>query len=373
VLHASKVQLDAASTLRIEAAGVNPGSGHDQLHVVNGVILGGAKLEFLPSFNSSVEAGFLIVKNDANTPTGLFGNLAEGGILFVNQVKYRITYVGGNGHDVVITHANTPPSLNSLALSTPVQEGTSASFTGNIVDPDALDDFTLSVNWGDGTPTQVVSLPAGTKSFNLSHLYTDDNPSGTPSDSYTVNYSLNDPSQAGSFGNLNVVVANVAPVVTFGGTDTVAAGTPYTRSGVFVDSGADTWSGRVDYGDGTGFHVLALNPDKSFTVQHTFDTPGTYQVVVAVADDDLGSATGILTLTVTEADTPPSLQIVPRPGNRVTVSWPAPSTGWVLQAADDLSQPNWTTLLDVPAQNGANLEVTLLASGPQRFFRLLKP
>ncbi len=73
---------------------------------------------------------------------------------------------------------------------------------------------------------------------------------------------------------------------------TIAPGTTVSRIGSFADPGADTWSATVDYGDGSGPHPLALNPDKTFALGHTYSSPGSFAVTVWVADKDGAVGTG---------------------------------------------------------------------------------
>ena len=61
-----------------------------------------------------------------------------------------------------------------------------------------------------------------------------------------------------------------------------------STGGSFADPGADTWTGTVNYGDGTGDQPLALNPDKTFNTGHTYGHAGDYTVTVTVSDDDSG-------------------------------------------------------------------------------------
>lgn len=56
-------------------------------------------------------------------------------------------------------------------------------------------------------------------------------------------------------------------------------------SGSFSDpDDGDSWTGRVDYGDGAGTETLALASDKTFRLAHRYRTPGDYQVTVRIAD-----------------------------------------------------------------------------------------
>jgi autotransporter-associated beta strand protein len=79
-------------------------------------------------------------------------------------------------------------------------------------------------------------------------------------------------------------VDNVAPIVNVSGNAAVNQSALFARSGSFIDPGADTWVAQVDYGAGDGFQPLALNPNKTFTLSHTYATPNTYQVTVRVTD-----------------------------------------------------------------------------------------
>jgi hypothetical protein len=57
-------------------------------------------------------------------------------------------------------------------------------------------------------------------------------------------------------------------------------------------------------------------------------------------------------------------------GDKVIISWPAPSTGWRLQESPD---PNFTRWRDVPAlpkQVGDRMQVILNQQGPREFYRL---
>src|SRR5262249_61601948 len=96
-----------------------------------------------------------------------------------------------------------------------------------------------------------------------------------------------------------ITVNNVAPTVTAPGDAELPEGDALTGSGSFTDPGADTWMATVDYGDGFGPQPLALNPDKSFDLDHAYADNGTYTVTVVVTDKDGDSGTASFTLTVT--------------------------------------------------------------------------
>lgn len=106
--------------------------------------------------------------------------------------------------------------------------------------------------------------------------------------SYTVRLRVSD-GQASDIATAQVAVANVAPDPSPFAGGTIMRGETYTSSGSFTDPGADLWTATVNYGDGTGTQPLVLNPDKTFSLSHTYATAGTFTVTVVVSDDDGGS------------------------------------------------------------------------------------
>ena len=82
---------------------------------------------------------------------------------------------------------------------------------------------------------------------------------------------------------------NTAPVVAAGANSSASPGVPFTRDGSFIDDDAgQTWSATVNYGDGPP-SSLALRPDKTFTLAHTYASLGVFRVEVAVSDDAGGT------------------------------------------------------------------------------------
>src|SRR5262249_30085276 len=69
----------------------------------------------------------------------------------------------------------------------------------------------------------------------------------------------------------------------------------------------------------------------------------------------------------------PALTITPIDSTQADVSWPFPSTGYLLEFKTDLNAPTWdlATELDVP--DGSFHHVTVNTSSGVRFFRLEKP
>ena len=94
---------------------------------------------------------------------------------------------------------------------------------------------------------------------------------------------------------LSVTVINTAPTVDAGIDETLNEGGTVSRTGSFADPDTNAWTATVNYGDSSGTQVLALNPDKTFSVSHVYADNGAYTVTVSVSD---GTATGTDTIAV---------------------------------------------------------------------------
>jgi PKD domain len=69
-----------------------------------------------------------------------------------------------------IVVANVPPSLTTLAVTSPIRLGGMADLSLTFSDPGRLDTFHLTVNWGDHSVTSAF-LGVGTRTFTSSHLF----------------------------------------------------------------------------------------------------------------------------------------------------------------------------------------------------------
>ena len=85
-------------------------------------------------------------------------------------------------------------------------------------------------------------------------------------------------------GIVSIVSLNQPPVVDAGPDETVNEEQLLRRVGSFVDNDIDdSWFATVDYGDGSGTQTLELT-GKMFTLRHTYDNDGVFQVTVTVTD-----------------------------------------------------------------------------------------
>ena len=169
-----------------------------------------------------------------------------------------------------------------------LNEGVALSRVANFTDQDASTSWTATVNYGDGSATAPLALAAN-KTFTLQHLF-------APG-SYVVSVTVTDDAGATGSGSFRVTVSNVPPTVNLGGTVDLTFDSTLKQSGTFSDPGTTGFWATVNYGDGTGGRALALS-GKSFLLDHTYNTAGTYTVTVSVTDGYNATGSGTLTVNV---------------------------------------------------------------------------
>jgi Ca2+-binding RTX toxin-like protein len=186
-----------------------------------------------------------------------------------------------------------------------VNEGGSFTLTGSFTDPGSQDAHTVTVNWGPGLGTSTVTLPVGQRTFSLpAPAILDDNPTGTPSDTYAISITVAD-DDGGASGPIGatLTVNNVAPVIAAvtgpnAGVQgawaafTGVRGQPLQFGGSFTDVGTlDTHAATIDWGDGTSSPATVNPATRTFSAQHIYTTQGNYIATVRVTDNDTGTAT----------------------------------------------------------------------------------
>lgn len=149
---ASAATLDGDLSIAIN--GNSPDSGYTQLHVAGAVNLNGAHLALNGSYMPQNLDSLVIVSNDGNDAViGNFNGLDEGSTFEFNGRVLQISYVGGDGNDVVLTEVNQAPAANDAALS--VTENLAAVGTLTATD---LDSATLTYAIVTNPAHGVVSL-----------------------------------------------------------------------------------------------------------------------------------------------------------------------------------------------------------------------
>jgi hypothetical protein len=129
-------------------------------------------------------------------------------------------------------------------------------------------------------------------------------------------------------------------------------------------------------GNGDGTFQTAVNFDAKlgprFVAVGDFNGDGKPDLAV-VADLAPGVLSGgVMVLLNTCVSAGPSLAIS-LSNATLTLSWPFPSTGFVLESTPSLSPPNWQPAVETPLTNNSLLEVMVPVNPGSRYFRLHKP
>jgi hypothetical protein len=206
---------------------------------------------------------------------------------------------GGSAHaGATVTVQDAGPSGTSLVLNhSTIDEGGTVALSGSFADPGLLDAHAVTIDWGDGSTSDTVSLAAGARAFTGSHRYLDNRPGNAP---YTITVHVVDSTDGGSDqATTQVTVLNVLPTPTITGAPaTSPEGTALTLGSTVSDPGPlDTvytyaWTVTKDgkpFATGTGT-ALTFTPDDD----------GTYVATLTVTDRDGGVGTTSRTIAVTD-------------------------------------------------------------------------
>ena len=178
---------------------------------------------------------------------------------------------------------NLPPVI-VLDRVSQIDENSTATLTGRIIDPGTRDTFTLRVNWGDprSPHNQIVrSYPAnasGTQSFTLTHQYLDDMPGSTGIDQYTIRAVVIDDDQDQDVAETTVRVSNVAPSLLLDPVIGIGPGSLVTLTGTITDPGTlDTFTLLINWGDPLSPHnptahtfSSSVHGTQGFTLSHQY-------------------------------------------------------------------------------------------------------
>lgn len=109
-LRADDVRMEAATFFDVEINGATPGTGYDQLQLDGVVTISDAVLRLTRSYLPTETDRFTIIDNRGQDEVfGTFLNLPEGAVLTNGGVRFEITYLGGDGNDVVLRRLVPPP------------------------------------------------------------------------------------------------------------------------------------------------------------------------------------------------------------------------------------------------------------------------
>jgi PKD repeat protein len=173
--------------------------------------------------------------------------------------------------DAVDVALNSAPTASAGGPYS-VDEGSSVRLNGSGIDPEG---GPLTFLWAPSTRLDDPSLAQPTYS--------------APDDAVeTLTLTVKDAHGLTGSAHTVVTVKNVAPVLAPGGEADLPAGSLLFRTVAFTDPGTDSWSGTVDFGDGSPRQTL-LVPSRALILSHMYATPGVFTVHMSVSDDDGGT------------------------------------------------------------------------------------
>jgi hypothetical protein len=164
-----------------------------------------------------------------------------------------------------------------------IPEGSEFLSSGYLADDTGM--YTASVDYGDGTGSQPLSLNEG-NTFDLLHHYCDNG-------IYTVVVTAYVGEDVWGSDSAIVTVMNVPPTIeSLSGppTDPLPLGTAIVLNGAFSDPGClDTHTASIDWGDGET--TTSNLPIGTYLVSssHTYSSAGVYLITLTITDKDGGS------------------------------------------------------------------------------------
>jgi autotransporter-associated beta strand protein len=161
-LTTSSMVLDSSSHFNIDLGGTAASGNYDRVKVSGQIDLGNATLHLTQSAMAQTNDEFMIVENTGALPTdGAFAGYNEGDLVSLNSSQvFKITYVGGDGNDVVLIQQRVPkgPTLGPIS-----QNGGQIEVTGNgipkwVYTVEATEDLGNANSWQSiGTATADVN------------------------------------------------------------------------------------------------------------------------------------------------------------------------------------------------------------------------
>ena len=269
---------------------------------------------------------------------------------------------------ISVNPINDPPDADDLTTSTPEDTPLNDVLTAVDADGDALT-FSLGT-----PPTNGIVTVNQDGSFTYTPA---ENFSGI--DSFTVIVSDGNDGSDTATVTVDVLTANDNPVVTAGTDQTVDLNTPVVVNATYTDEDADdTHTATIDWGDGSPVEDVPAE-DGSVSGTHTYTASGNFTVTITVADNNGGSGSDTLIVSVnaptftptatstsdpsaTPTATPSALPAegTPTPASTPDAAPPPPAP----LAADANADPESIVRVGVP--NGMNTDVyvrTIVANG----------
>ncbi|HET6576701.1 MAG TPA: PKD domain-containing protein [Gemmatimonadales bacterium] len=212
-----------------------------------------------------------------------------------------------------LTISNAAPTVNAGADAV-ARPGQTVLYSAGFTDPGTSDGpWAYAVAWGDGTAATTGTVTTQAVPIELTHVYAAE---GT----YTATFDVTDKDGGTGSDTFQVAVrSTVAPnvAITFVSSP-IGSGFTATLRGTIVDPDQDggTWSLLVAWGDGTENLTLVGGQLPTFTLTHSYASPGTVTVTARVTDatSAVGAASApiVVALGIPIDVNPPALPCPPK-------------------------------------------------------------
>lgn len=200
--------------------------------------------------------------------------------------------------------SNTPPQISAIDDAA-IGGGSTYTANGSFTDMHSKS-WSATVDYGDGAGPETLTL--SNNNFSLNHVY-----SVPGNRTLTVKVTDN---QGATGTETATILVNAAPLINPLSGGTINEGGTYIENGSITDPDSTSWTGSVDYGDGSGVQPLQLH-SPSFTLNNIYKDDGIYTVTITVTDNQGAIATK--TIQVTVNNVPPVVGAISGPADPLFV------------------------------------------------------
>ncbi|MFO0866899.1 MAG: autotransporter-associated beta strand repeat-containing protein [Gemmataceae bacterium] len=226
-------------SLNVELNGTTVGTQYDQLLVSGSVSLGSgiASLNVSLDFTPSAGTAFTIVNNTGGSQvSGTFAGMPEGKVFVAGGATFQITYVGGDGNDIVLTAIDpAAPTLSGTSAGDAFRikangNNVETYLAGLLIDSRLKTSITgaFTINGLAGNDTLTVDLSAGNPIPAAGIVFNGGSQSGTPGDRLVISGGSDQGTTTFDYSNANdgsIVMSNFGAIAYTGLEPIVNSGT----------------------------------------------------------------------------------------------------------------------------------------------------